>query len=97
MSDPGRLDDVRDELVRLGYLSHRVDRYLLQDALAPRSDWATVARLAAREALLVGGILSILNTVVVAWANALWGEPLEVAALYLHLLVPTATAVGTSR
>jgi len=94
MSDPGRLDDVRDELVRLGYLSHRVDRYLLQDALAPRSDWATVARLAAREALLVGGILSILNTVVVAWANALWGEPLEVAALYLHLLVPTAIAVG---
>jgi hypothetical protein len=92
VSERERLAGVRDELRRLGYLSHRFERYLLQDALAPRGGWAGLLRLAARGGLLLAALLTAVATVALAAANGLLGAPGELALLFLHLGIPTLVA-----
>jgi hypothetical protein len=92
VSEPDRLAEVRDELRRLGYLSHRFERYLLQDALAPRGGWAGLLRLAARGGLAVAALLTAVATVALAAANRLLGAPGELALLFVHVGVPTLVA-----
>lgn len=89
MSEPGRLDEVRAELRRLGYLSHRFERYLLQDALAPRGGWLGLLRLASRGGSAVAVLLAAVATVALAAANRLLGAPGELALLFVHIGVPT--------
>ena len=57
MSDPRALEIARRELQRLGYLSHRVERFLLRDALEPVGEPRALALLAAKVGLLAGMLL----------------------------------------
>jgi hypothetical protein len=96
-ADP-RVGAVRDELRRLGYLSHRLDRYLLQDALRPQHGAGTLARLAAKVGLLIGLPAALAAAAALAFANGGLGHtPLDLLPLTLHLLPLFAltTGVGT--
>ncbi len=86
---------MRAELQRLGYLSHRVERYLLQDALRPERVWGTVTLLAAKVGLL-GGALAALGgaLLLLAWNQPLADAPLDLVVLVLHLLPVSAVVVG---
>src|SRR5215470_4799168 len=89
--DPGDLDGVRSELRRLGYLSHRFERYLLQDALRPRRPGRTLLDLTAKVALLSGAALALVLAFALAAANrSLTATPLDLLALFLHLFPPIA-------
>ena len=91
MNEPRELGDVRRELQRLGYLSHRVERFLLQDALVPRDPWHGVPLLAAKVGLLAGSLLAAANALALAAANgALTSSPFDLLPLFLHLLPPLA-------
>jgi hypothetical protein len=92
VNEQERLAEVRDELRRLGYLSHSIERFLLRDALAPRGGWPGLARLAARGGLLAGALLAALSTLALAAANDLWGAPTELLALGAHVALPTLVA-----
>ncbi|HEX9799004.1 MAG TPA: alkaline phosphatase family protein [Thermoanaerobaculia bacterium] len=92
MSEREPLESVRAELRRLGYLSHRFERYLLQDALAPRGGWQGLLRLAARGGLLVAVLLATAASLALAAANRLLGAPAELALLFVHVGVPTLAA-----
>jgi hypothetical protein len=89
VSERERLGEVRDELRRLGYLSHRFERILLQDALLPRGGWPGLLRLAARGGALVAALLTAAATVALAAANRLLGAPGAIALLFVHVGVPT--------
>ena len=92
---PRDLDSVRAELRRLGYLSHRFDRFLLQDALAPRRPWRSLAALAFKVGLLAGAPLALALAFALAAANGnLAASPLDLFPLFAHLLAPAAAAVG---
>ena len=82
---------MRSELRRLGYLSPRFDRYLLQDALRPQAPVATLAILAAKVGLLSGILLAAVAAVGLAAANgSLRATPFDVLPLFLHLAVPSS-------
>lgn len=97
MSDPRELELARRELQRLGYLSHRVERFLLRDALEPVGEPRALALLAGKVGLLAGMLLALANTLALASANGLLAtSPLDLLPLFLHLLPPLvgAAAVG---
>jgi len=98
MAEPGErdLDSVRAELRRLGYLSDRFDRFLLQDALRPRASAGAVASAALRVGVLAGGVLALVAALALAAANGnLAATPFDLLPLFLHLLAPAAlTAVA---
>ena len=97
MSDPRELEIARRELQRLGYLSHRVERFLLRDALEPVGEPRALALLAGKVGLLAGTLLALANTLALASANGLLAaSPLDLLPLFLHLLPPLvfAAAVG---
>ena len=97
MSDPRALEIARRELQRLGYLSHRVERFLLRDALEPVGEPRALALLAAKVGLLAGMLLALANTLALASANSLFANsPVDLLPLFLHLLPPlvVAAAVG---
>ncbi len=95
MPAPHDLEQVRAELRRLGYLSHRFDRFLLQDALGPRRPWRSLLALAAKVGLLAGAPLALALAFALAAANgSLAASPLDLFPLFLHLLAPAAAAVG---
>lgn len=97
MSDPRELELARRELQRLGYLSHRVERFLLRDALEPVGEPRAVALLAGKVGLLAGMLLALANTLALASANGLLAaSPLDLLPLLLHLLPPlvAAAAIG---
>jgi hypothetical protein len=90
---PDPLAEVRRELVRLGYLSHRFERFLLQDALAPRGSARGLVRLAAKVGIAAGSLLAAANVLVLGVANrALAAAPLDLLLLFLHVLVPVVAA-----
>src|SRR5436309_10054373 len=89
--DPDDLAGVRSELKRLGYLSHRFERYLLQDALRPQRPWRTLLDLTAKVALLGGaGLALVLSFALCAANGSLTATPLDLLALFLHLFPPIA-------
>ncbi|HUO86697.1 MAG TPA: hypothetical protein VM617_04840, partial [Thermoanaerobaculia bacterium] len=91
----GQLERVRGDLRRLGYLSDRFDRFLLQDATRPRRPLRATVALALRVALLAGTALAALAAVVLAAVNGnLEHSPFDVAVLFLHLLPPAAAITG---
>jgi hypothetical protein len=91
------LESVRAELRRLGYLSHGVERFLLQDALRPRPPWRALLTLAAKVAGLAGAPVAVAAAFALAGANgALTASPLDVLALFAHLCLPIAAAVGAA-
>ncbi len=93
MSDPRELEIARRELQRLGYLSHRVERFLLRDALAPVGDPRALAHLAWKVGLLAGMLLALANTLALAAANGLFAAaPADLLPLFLHLLPPLVIA-----
>ncbi|HET9767668.1 MAG TPA: hypothetical protein VFS60_12515 [Thermoanaerobaculia bacterium] len=91
------VEAVRAELQRLGYLSHRVERYLLQDALRPERVGATVTVLAAKLGLLGGSLVAVGGALLLlAWNPPLVAAPLDLAVLVLHLLPVSALVVGVA-
>jgi hypothetical protein len=91
------VEAVRAELQRLGYLSHRVERYLLQDALRPERLGATVTVLAAKLGLLGGSLVAVGTALLLlAWNPPLVAAPLDLAVLVLHLLPVSALVVGVA-
>jgi hypothetical protein len=94
---PGEIEAVRSELQRLGYLSHRVERYLLQDALRPERPLATVTLLAAKLGVLGGGLVAVGGALLLlAWNPLLTAEPFDLAILVLHLLPVSALVFGVA-
>jgi hypothetical protein len=89
------LEGVRSELRRLGYLDHRFERFLLQDALRPRQPGRTLLLLTAKVGLLAGVALALALALALAVANRnLTASPLDLAALFLHLFLPMSVATG---
>jgi hypothetical protein len=89
------LDSVRAELQRRGYLTHAVERALLQDALRPRATAAALARLALRVGALGGVAVAIaLGLGLVAANGGLAARPADAAVVAAHLYVPAALGVA---
>lgn len=89
------LSDVRGELQRLGYLDHRVERFLLQDALRPERPWQALWHLAVKVGLLIGVPSAVMVSLVLAAVNGhLELSPFDVLPLFLHLLVPLVLGPG---
>ncbi|HVS02205.1 MAG TPA: hypothetical protein VMT16_05505 [Thermoanaerobaculia bacterium] len=81
------LEAVRGELQRMGYLTHRVERYLLQDAFRPQRPLGTVLHLAARLGLLGGALMALGSALLLAiWNPQVTAEPFDLLPLVLHLL-----------
>lgn len=95
MATGEKLDEVRSELRRLGYLDHRFERFLLQDALRPRAPLRTVVDLTVRVALLAGGVSAVALALALVAANGGFAaSPLDVVVLFLHLFPPISFAAG---
>ncbi len=95
MSDLHQLELARRELQRLGYLSHRVERFLLRDALAPVGEPRALALLALKVGLLAGSLLALANTLALAAANGvLTTAPFDLLPLFLHLAPPLVLAAA---
>ena len=93
----GEIEAVRAELQRLGYLSHRVERYLLQDALRPERPLLTVSVLAAKVGVLGGALLALGAAVLLAaWNPGVTATPFDLPLLVLHLLLPATALFGLS-
>ena len=94
-SDPRELELARRELQRLGYLSHRVERFLLRDALEPVGEPRALALLALKVGLLAGSLLALANTLALAAANGLLATaPFDLLPLFLHLAPPLVVAAA---
>jgi hypothetical protein len=95
-AEASRLADVRGELQRLGYLSHRLERFLLSDALVPRGPWRGLLRLATKVGAAAGSLIAAVNVVALASANRVADRALDLAALSAHVAVPVfaGTAAG---
>ncbi len=96
MSPPGHdLEGVRSELRRLGYLDHRFERFLLQDALRSRQPARTLLLLTAKVGVLSGLALALVLALALAVANGtLSASPLDLVPLFLHLFPPLSLATG---
>jgi hypothetical protein len=95
--EPPRHDvnEVRSELKRLGYLSDRFDRFLLQDALRPQASARALALGAVRVAVLAGVVLAAVLALALAAVNGnLAATPFDLLPLFVHLLAPSALAAG---
>jgi hypothetical protein len=91
----GEIEAVRSELQRLGYLSHRVERYLLQDALRPERPLLTVSLLAAKVGVLGGALLALgAALLLAAWNPGMAASPFDLPVLVLHLLPPATLLFG---
>ncbi|MFL6196166.1 MAG: hypothetical protein ACJ75H_18445 [Thermoanaerobaculia bacterium] len=96
MTPPGHdLEGVRSELRRLGYLDHRFERFLLQDALRPRQPVRTLLLLTAKVGLLSGLALALALALALGAANGnLTATPLDLIPLFLHLFLPISVFTG---
>ena len=84
---------MRAELRRLGYLSDRFDRFLLQDALRPRGAGRALAGLALRVGLLAGVGVALVLVLALGVANGLLEtSPFDLAALFAHVALPVVVA-----
>ncbi len=92
--DP-KLEEVRGELQRLGYLDRRMERYLLQDAFRPEAPGRTVLALTSKVAFLIGLPGALRDHLGVAFQGGLFDtSPFDVLPLFLHLLVPAVLLLG---
>jgi hypothetical protein len=98
MSPPGHdLEGVRSELRRLGYLDHRFERFLLQDALRSRQPARTLLLLTVKVGVLAGLALALVLALALAVANGtLSASPLDLVPLFLHLFPPLTVVTGLS-
>jgi hypothetical protein len=88
------VDDVREELRRLGYLDHGVDRFVLGGAHASTPARAS-ARAAARIGLLGGLLFGAASTLAATGIDArLRVEPRDLLVLALYLAALTGVAVA---
>lgn len=91
------LERARLELRRLGYLDHRLERFLLQDALRPRRPLRTLLLLTVKVGLLGGGVLAAALAVALAAANgSVSSSPLDLPVLFLHLFPPVWAATSAA-
>ncbi|MEM7479553.1 MAG: hypothetical protein AAF481_00145 [Acidobacteriota bacterium] len=84
------LGQVRSELRRLGYLSDRFDRFLLQDAMRPHGAGRALLELTVRIGCAIGVLVALVGAFALAILNGnLDRTPLDLVLLFLHLLVPS--------
>ena len=91
-----RVEDVRDELRRLGYLDHGLDRFVLGGA-GRSTPFRASARAAARIGVLGGALFGVASTLAAAGIDPrLRAEPrdLVVLALYLTAILGVAVALA---
>jgi type I phosphodiesterase/nucleotide pyrophosphatase len=91
-----RVEDVRDELRRLGYLDHGLDRFVLGGA-GRSTPFRASARAAARIGVLGGVLFGVASTLAAAGIDPrLRAEPrdLVVLALYLTAILGVAVALA---
>ena len=96
MSEPplASVDQVRDELKRLGYLESGLDRFVLGGAGSPSAVKAS-AGAALRVGLLGGVLLGVALTLAAAGLDSrLRSAPRDLAVLFLYLVVLTAAATA---
>ncbi len=92
-----RLESVRSELRRLGYLNRGFERFLLQDAMRPRRPGRTLLLLTAKVALLAGLALAAAMAFLLAAANGgLASLPRDLPVLTLHLFPPIAALTAAA-
>jgi hypothetical protein len=85
--DPAEVERVRAELVRLGYLTSGVDRYLLDDLASRGGMFRRLLRGSARGALAAAGPVAIVLAALLLAANPTPGGRIaDAAVLFLHLL-----------
>jgi hypothetical protein len=88
------VDDVRDELRRLGYLEHGLDRFVLAGAGSTSAARAS-ARAATRIGLLGGLLFGLTFTLAAAVLDPrLRGEPRDLLVLSLYLVAALAVFTG---
>ncbi len=87
--DDPQLNEVRSTLQEMGYLSHGVERFLLQDVHKKKTSWRAILTLAGKLGLLAGLPLALVGTFLVALNNQLLEhEPFDLIPLFFHLVVP---------
>ncbi|HUG52759.1 MAG TPA: alkaline phosphatase family protein [Vicinamibacteria bacterium] len=90
------VDEVRDELRRLGYLEHGLDRFVLSGAVSSGPARAS-ARAATRIGLLGGLLFGITLTVAASLLDPrLRGEPRDLVVLALYLVGTLALVTGAA-
>jgi hypothetical protein len=95
MSERHALEVARRELQRLGYLNHRVERFLLSDALSPAGEPRAFALLSAKVGLLAGSLLAFANALALGIANDLFRTaPADLLPLFAHLWPPLVLAAA---
>ena len=93
MSEQHKLEVARRELQRLGYLHHRVERFLLSDALSPAGDPRAFALLSLKVGLLAGSLLALASAFALGVANDLFRTaPGDLLPLFVHLWAPLVLA-----
>ena len=89
MSDPRSLELARRELQRLGYLKHRVERFLLSDAVSAAGEPRAFLLVSIKVGLLAGTLLALANVLVLGVANDLFrAAPADLLPLFAHLWPP---------
>jgi hypothetical protein len=98
VSSPGPLssvDEVREQLRKLGYLDSGLDRFVLEGGAQPQSPARAALRVAGREALAGGVLLGLALTAAAAGLDPrLRAAPADLAVLFAYLFVATSLAVG---
>jgi len=90
-----RLEEVRKELRRLGYLEGPLERFIVRDLYARPQGLGPALTAATRLALLGGPLASAAMTVAqAARAPALLGRPWALLAVFLYSLPPLVVSVG---
>ncbi|MEM6797474.1 MAG: alkaline phosphatase family protein, partial [Acidobacteriota bacterium] len=89
------LGEVRSELRRLGYLDHKVERFLLQDALRRSPPWRALALLGLKVGVLIGLPVAAALALALAAVNGhLRHSPFDLLPLFVHLAVPAVLLLG---
>jgi hypothetical protein len=89
VNDPRSLELARRELQRLGYLKHRVERFLLSDAVSAAGEPRAFLLVSIKVGLLAGTLLALANVLVLGAANDLFRTaPADLLPLYAHLWPP---------
>src|SRR6185369_13707733 len=90
------VDQVRDELKRLGYLESGLDRFVLGGAGSPSAVKASAAA-ALRVGLLGGVLLGVALTLAAAGLDRrLRSDPRDLAVLFFYLVILSGVAIGVA-
>ena len=92
-----KVEDVRDELRRLGYLDHGVDRFVLGGRRTLRRPPRLAPRRRARRPRWAGSLFGVASTLAAAGIDPrLRAEPRDLLVLALYLTVILGVVIGAA-